>query len=154
MQDNYISKKLSCGVILVNELGEVLMIHATRQTFWDIPKGTKKLEETESQAALRELKEETGIVLTDADLTDLSWHHYNMYKDLWLFAAKMPKVEMDELKCSSTFIHESVEYPEADDFQMIPLKSMPSFACNSMSKLLHDSLISDIERFYQKEFGA
>ena len=144
---SYQSKSLSCGVILINEQNEILMIHATGQSFWDIPKGTKSLEETECEAAIRELKEETGIELCPSDLIDMSWYQYNGYKDLWLFIAKMPDVDMNKLSCSSYFEKDGYQHPEADQFQMIALEDAPFKACKSMSRLLNQSLMSDINLF-------
>ena len=60
----------SCGFLIVR--GEpirefLLMRHADR---WDLPKGHVDAGETEMQCALRELREETGIVATDIDVLD------------------------------------------------------------------------------------
>lgn len=148
-----ISKKLSCGVILVNKKREILMIHTTSQSHWDIPKGTKDLDETELEAALRELTEETSIVIPAESLTDLSWHIYNDFKDLWLYIAVMPDVDMDALICTSTFTKDGIEFPEADRFEMVTLDEAPRLACNSMSRLMHDTLLKDIELFADRQFG-
>jgi bis(5'-nucleosidyl)-tetraphosphatase len=60
----------SCGFLIVrgNPIREfLLMRHADR---WDLPKGHVDPGETEMQCALRELREETGIALTDIDVLD------------------------------------------------------------------------------------
>jgi 8-oxo-dGTP pyrophosphatase MutT (NUDIX family) len=60
----------SCGFLIVR--GEpirefLLMRHADR---WDLPKGHVDPGETDMQCALRELREETGILATDIDVLD------------------------------------------------------------------------------------
>ena len=60
----------SCGFLIVR--GEpirefLLMRHADR---WDLPKGHVDSGETEMQCALRELREETGILAADIDIMD------------------------------------------------------------------------------------
>src|SRR5688572_10167464 len=60
----------SCGVLVVrgDPLREfLLMRHADR---WDLPKGHVDPGESEVQYALRELREETGILLADVELID------------------------------------------------------------------------------------
>jgi 8-oxo-dGTP pyrophosphatase MutT (NUDIX family) len=60
----------SCGVLVIR--GEpirefLLMRHADR---WDLPKGHVDPGETETQCALRELREETGIAAGDVELVE------------------------------------------------------------------------------------
>jgi 8-oxo-dGTP pyrophosphatase MutT (NUDIX family) len=60
----------SCGFLIIR--GEpirefLLMRHADR---WDLPKGHVDAGESEMQCALRELREETGILGTDIEVLD------------------------------------------------------------------------------------
>jgi 8-oxo-dGTP diphosphatase len=48
------------GVVLVN--GEVLLVHRPRYDDWSLPKGKLLAGETDEEAALREVQEETGLV--------------------------------------------------------------------------------------------
>ena len=60
----------SCGFLIIrgDPVREfLLMRHADR---WDLPKGHVDSGETEMQCALRELREETGIVATDIEVLD------------------------------------------------------------------------------------
>lgn len=54
---------LSCGLVLLNEDAEILLAHATETRHWDIPKGAPEPGESDREAALRETREETGLVL-------------------------------------------------------------------------------------------
>jgi 8-oxo-dGTP pyrophosphatase MutT (NUDIX family) len=60
----------SCGFLIVRGVPIrefLLMRHADR---WDLPKGHVDAGETEMQCALRELREETGVALTDIEVLD------------------------------------------------------------------------------------
>ena len=49
------------GCILVNEFGEVLLVHGRLSKKWSFPKGHCKYNETDIECAKRELWEETGL---------------------------------------------------------------------------------------------
>ncbi|WP_025562831.1 NUDIX hydrolase [Psychromonas sp. SP041] len=155
MVDN-LTKKLSCGIVFVNSKSQVLMLHPMDQRHWDIPKGTKNTEETESEAAIRETREETGIVVDPSALLDLSWFEYNKYKDLWLFITKMPDIELDQLYCTSFFTNEDgKEGPEADSFELVDLSEFEERACYSMQRIFRDGgLKRDIEDFVADNFKS
>lgn len=53
----------AAGGLVKNELGEVLMIH--RKGFWDLPKGKIDRGETPHLAAIREVREETGLAVLE-----------------------------------------------------------------------------------------
>jgi 8-oxo-dGTP pyrophosphatase MutT (NUDIX family) len=53
------------GAICVNERGEVLLVKDRRSKLWSFPKGKCKSDESDLDCALRELREETGLVLRE-----------------------------------------------------------------------------------------
>lgn len=53
------------GAICVNEKGEVLLVKDRRSKLWSFPKGKCNRDEEDIQCARRELKEETGLVITE-----------------------------------------------------------------------------------------
>jgi 8-oxo-dGTP pyrophosphatase MutT (NUDIX family) len=112
--------RLSCGV-LVTDGGVLLLGHATGSPRWDIPKGLAEPGEDPHAAALRELREETGLVAEPEALRDLGKHAYLPGKRLALFVwfpRPMPTVE--ELVCRSTFIaRDGREKPEFDRFGVV-----------------------------------
>lgn len=59
----------ACAVVPVFENGDIMMIHQFRyplaQVFWEIPAGKIDAGEAEDSTALRELREETGVVTND-----------------------------------------------------------------------------------------
>ena len=111
-----LARSTSCGVI-VTDGANILLGHASRSPRWDIPKGLAEPGETPAEAALRELKEETGLDVAAADLVPLGVHAYLPAKDLALFAwrpAAMPAP--DGLVCASTFLVNGVAFAEFDRF--------------------------------------
>ena len=77
--------KTSCGVV-VGDGERILLGHATRSPRWDIPKGEAEPGEDFAAAAVRELREETGLRVVPEELADLGVHSYRRGKNLALFA--------------------------------------------------------------------
>ena len=76
---------VSCGTLIVNPAGQLLLCHVTGTAKWDIPKGMQDDGETTLEAAMRELREEAGIVVFDADrFIDLGLFDYRPDKRLHL----------------------------------------------------------------------
>ena len=57
----------AAGAVLVNEAGEVALVYRPKYDDWTLPKGKLEPGETEEEAAVREVEEETGYV---GDLED------------------------------------------------------------------------------------
>lgn len=150
---NEINKKLSCGVLVVDSSKNLLMLHVTGQNFWDIPKGTQEEAEVPVATALREMKEESGILASQEDLVEIGWCQYNMYKDLWLFILYVDTVDLSKLKCRSTFTDEKlrIEMPEIDDYKLIPLEDASSHMCGSLNRLFDNELHNDILRNFKEK---
>lgn len=69
----------AAGGVVTNERGELLMIRLRDR--WDLPKGHIEAGESSSSAAIREVREETGI---DAEIIGkepliTTWHAYDTY---------------------------------------------------------------------------
>jgi 8-oxo-dGTP pyrophosphatase MutT (NUDIX family) len=52
----------ACGILAVDDLGRVLLQRRRDTGQWAIPMGKQELGETPSQCAIRETREETGVV--------------------------------------------------------------------------------------------
>lgn len=111
----------SCGV-LVSDGNRLLLGHATHSPRWDIPKGIAEPGEEHRAAAVRELDEETGLVVDPDVLRDLGVHGYLPAKDLALFAWTPPHMPRPEaLTCRSMFaLPNGVLAPEFDRFGVFP----------------------------------
>lgn len=108
--------RLSCGVLVTDGM-RLLLGHATRSPRWDIPKGMAEPGEPSSNAAARELEEETGLIVAPDVLVSLGRHRYLPGKDLALFAWRpgaMP--DPAALVCRSTFAIGASVLPEFDRF--------------------------------------
>lgn len=70
---------LAAGGVVENENEELLMIELRNR--WDLPKGHIEAGECECEAALREVKEETGISaeIVGNEPIAVTWHAYDTY---------------------------------------------------------------------------
>jgi putative (di)nucleoside polyphosphate hydrolase len=139
-------KRTSCGVIVGEAClrdrapwtNRILLGHATRSPRWDIPKGVAEPGETFAAAAQRELFEETGLAVSEAELRPLGVHAYLRDKDLALFAwipATMPAPET--LSCRSTFtLPNGVVFPEFDRFGLFEWDDALSKVGRNLARIL------------------
>jgi 8-oxo-dGTP pyrophosphatase MutT (NUDIX family) len=131
-------KTLSCGVLLLNDPGVILLCHVTGGKHWDIPKGNLDEGESEVQCAVRELQEETSIVLEEKDLKDLGRFDYTKGKDLHLFEACYYNVELADCHCVSLFEHAASKkmFPELDDYKWVGRKQIIDHCTINLQRLL------------------
>jgi 8-oxo-dGTP pyrophosphatase MutT (NUDIX family) len=115
------SRQISCGVI-VTDGQRLLLGHAARSPRWDIPKGIVEPGETLAVAAARELLEETGLMVTPEEITNLGVHPYLRGKDLALFMWRPPQLpDPQSLTCTSRFaLPNGTLLPEFDRFGLFP----------------------------------
>lgn len=111
----------SCGTLIVDPAGRLLLCHVTGTKHWDIPKGLQDAGETPLQAARRELFEEAGLDLPAALFADLGVFDYRRDKRLHLFRVDAADglCTLDELACTSFFPHHvtGAMTPEVDGFR-------------------------------------
>lgn len=142
-------KKISYGILIINKDKKILLceIMPTPSNGWtkdkfDLPKGGKEESiedffETDLETVLRELKEETSIVLTKEDvdkIVPLETYYYNKQKDLCLFLfydehnkyINEEKIKNGSYQCNSFFIDEKdgKEYPEIKGFKLFDLNEV------------------------------
>ena len=111
---------VSCGTIVVNRRGEILLCHVTGADCWDLPKGVQEVGESALDAAKRELQEETGLVFNDEMFEEIGCFPFSREKRLHLFRVYAPH-ELDSLGhliCTSHFTHHVTgePTPEMDGF--------------------------------------
>lgn len=132
------SRRLSCGVVILNPERELLLCHVTGQRHWDLPKGNIDPGEAPLDAALRETREETGLRLDAEMLTDLGRHAYTHRKDLHLYAVRVPRFELDGLHCCTTFAERGSGrlLPEMDGYGWFDLGRIDTLCTPNMARLL------------------
>jgi 8-oxo-dGTP pyrophosphatase MutT (NUDIX family) len=142
-------RSTSCGVI-VSDGERVLLGHATRSPRWDIPKGGAEPGEGFAEAAARELREETGLVVPPDQLVALGVFPYLRTKDLALFLWSPPAMpDPRSLICTSQFaLRDGVMLPEFDRFGVFAWDEALSRVGKSLALLLSsippDKLIGTI----------
>jgi 8-oxo-dGTP pyrophosphatase MutT (NUDIX family) len=111
----------SCGTLVINTQGQILLCHVTGTTHWDIPKGLRDPGESSIDAARRELREETGLEFDRAQFQEIGPFDYRPDKRLHLYKVHTPEdfFDLAHLKCTSYFIHpvSRKELPEMDGFR-------------------------------------
>lgn len=137
-------KIVSCGTVLLDPQGRVLLAHATGTNHWDIPKGQGEPGETEAQSALREMVEETGIAVDASRLRDLGRFAYRRDKDLHLFAARALPEELDLSRCHCVSMfprrQDGVMIPEMDAWRWVAPDEVAQYASRSLTRLFGTAL--------------
>lgn len=101
----------ACGAVIENKEGKILLIFQ-QNGFWGFPKGHVEEGETESETAVREVFEETGlwVELNEENRFEFSYNikDLNIHKTVVLFTAKV----VDDLR----FKKQDEEIAEMDWF--------------------------------------
>jgi len=131
------TKTISAGVVVTNGK-KILLCHVTGSKHWDLPKGKLDPNETELNAAVRELYEETSLRVDPAELNHLGLFKYKKDKELSLFlyqVEKMPKTR--ELECFSTFDSgKGVYKKEMNAFANIDWQKISKYVVPDMLRVL------------------
>ena len=120
-------KVISCGIIIRNEIAEVLLCHVTGQSNFDFPKGVLDRNESRIDCACRELFEETGLIIDKNKLVNLGEFDYLTTKTLHLFLIDVKKasIDMSKMNCTSFFIdNHGNEKPEVDYYEWVKCDSV------------------------------
>ena len=138
--------KMSCGLLIFgkNEEGAVLLVcHVTNSnpSRWDIPKGVQETGEEPMDCVMREVEEETGLVITEEAVLDLGIFDYLPNKQLHLFlydAITLPSVSV--MSCSSMFEMWGKEYPEVDRYKYVKFDELKNYTSPKLFPALEKAL--------------
>jgi 8-oxo-dGTP pyrophosphatase MutT (NUDIX family) len=112
---------VSCGTLVLDSAGRLLLCHVTGTAAWDIPKGMQDPGETTLESAMRELREEAGITFEPSRFQDLGQFDYRRDKRLHLYRVEAGDElgDLSQLACSSFFPHHAtgLQTPEMDGFR-------------------------------------
>ncbi len=132
-----VEKVTSCGVI-VTDGNRLLLGHASRSPRWDIPKGVADPGETFTEAACRELREETGLVAPRDALRPLGVKPYLRNKDLALFAWVVDALpDPAALTCAAFYeLRNGARLPEFDRFGLYTIDDALPRVGKNLARLL------------------
>jgi len=132
------SKKPSCGILVVDDaLNKILLCHVTHQKHWDIPKGRPDDDEAEIDTAIRETREECGLVFNQNDLLSLGKFEYTKNKDLVLYLVNVDSTIERTFVCETKcFDHKGVEIYENDDWKWVEFDKIEKHCTSNMFKVL------------------
>ncbi|MDB5841105.1 MAG: hydrolase [Herminiimonas sp.] len=131
----------SCGVLILNAKGQLLLCHVTGTNHWDIPKGMRESGESTLHAAKRELREETGLEFdSNAQFEDLGGFDFRKHKRLHLYKMRAPEslIGLGNLVCTSYFSHQVTgePTPEMDGFRWASRDEIESLCTLPMARQL------------------
>ena len=131
---------VSCGTLVVNSQGQLLLCHVTDTAKWDIPKGMQDPGEDTLQAAMRELWEEAGIAFDAQRFEDLGGFAYRRDKRLHLYRVRAQDGlgQLDQLACTSFFPHpvSGKPTPETDGYRWAGRAELGALCWPRMGQLL------------------
>lgn len=132
----------SAGIFLVNNEGKILIGHPTKhkKNSWSIPKGKVDKGETNYEAAVREMWEESNVDVDSAtiyhELDSRTYKHKKKKLIPFVILEKEnPELDLDsaELKCNANVPEEKGGFPEMDDYKWVTVKEA--------KKLLHHTQV-------------
>lgn len=130
----------SCGTLIFNDSGQVLLCHVTGTNHWDLPKGMREPGESTLEAAKRELREETGLELDNDLFEEIGGFHYQKNKRLHLYKIRAPASLhcLGHLVCTSYFSHRVTgkPTPEMDGFRWASREDIRSLCIFPMAQQL------------------
>lgn len=130
--------RTTCGTLVHDGTGRILLGQATGTKRWDIPKGLAEPGEDWPAAAVRELLEETSLNADPAALVPLGLFAYLPAKQLALFAWR-PAVIPDPatLRCTSLFrARDGRMLPEFARFAILPWRDAFPRLGKNMARVL------------------
>ena len=129
-------KKVTSAIVIIDRDGNILGCHATgkpKGTGYDFPKGLVEEGESDRDAAIRELWEETDITLKHPErLIDCGVHPHNREKVIHIFLYQTDYLP-GPWKCNSFFELNGHKIPEVDSYMVISKKQRGMF-----NKVLQD----------------
>lgn len=133
-------KITTCALVLINKYGDILGCHGygkPQENGYDFPKGCRdETDEDDLATAVRELKEETGIILLDKEkVIDAGIHNHNAKKNIHIFIYRVKSFmnffDLSTLNCTTYFEDRNgKEVPEMDGYKIISKEDRAKYFYN------------------------
>lgn len=124
-------KRMSAGVLLFNNKGELFILKPSYKDYWSIPGGAINKNESPYEAAIRELYEETNLKIKKLRLICVEYKKENNYKGEALhfifYGGKLTKQQITKIKLAET---------EISYFKFIDTKKAPKVLSDTLGKKL------------------
>lgn len=134
-------KSVSCGVLVFDPAGNLLLGHANESRYWDIPKGEGAAQEQGAQTAVREAFEECGLRLLPAQLREIGLFEYRRDKELRLFAVLVRPFDAKRCVCSSFYTdRHGRRCPEMNGFRWARPEELPQLCAPSLVAVLTQAM--------------
>lgn len=133
-------KTTTNAIVIINKAGDILGCHGYKKPQlggYDFPKGQNEPGESDKDAAIRELREEAGIILQYPErLIDCGIHPHNSEKRIHIFLYQTEHFPPhDKLICVSFFTDSGgYKCPEVDGYKIIPKSERTKY----FYKVLHN----------------
>ena len=136
-------KTISAAVLIVhNETVLACLPFGRKQgdkNIMDLPKGKTEKNEKFDDAAVREVQEETGIVLDKTKLEFFGVFEYKARKDLALFRyVSEDPIDISKLSCSTNFFDSYLgkEAPEHIGYEIVPFSKIDERFFMNLAKVI------------------
>lgn len=133
-------KRMTNAIVIINKGGDILGCHGYKkpqENSYDFPKGQNEPGESDIDAAIRELREESGIILQYPErLIDCGIHKHNNEKNIHIFLYQTENFpDLSKLTCISFFTDSGGNTcPEVDGYKIIPKSERTKY----FYKVLHN----------------
>jgi putative (di)nucleoside polyphosphate hydrolase len=131
---------ISCGTMVINGAGDILLCHVTGHDLWDLPKGMQEPGEPAVHTARRELHEETSLEFAEEAFVEIGCFDFRPDKRLHLFRVDAAQCveSIAGLRCISHFVHPVTgePTPEMDGFRWATREDVKSLCGPNMQRVL------------------
>ena len=133
-------KTTTNAIVIINKTGDILGCHGYKKPQeggYDFPKGQNEPAESDKDAAIRELREEAGIILQYPEkLIDCGIYPHNSEKRIHIFLYQTENFpDISKLICVSFFTDSGgYKCPEVDGYKIIPKSEREKY----FYKVLHN----------------